>query len=217
MAITSSPTISGRLHSITMKKISLRFFMACALCLLTAVACVRQHHAESAELTTFHAGDLKLPDNPDAPKTVYVDASASPGMAASLARHLGTALASGDFRIAATPSKAGYILHVKILREGQVAPDSLKAAVNAGYGGKSAFRGQGAQALLADALMVQRRVPSAKRPSRQRLKNITSRNALGSSQMRVAVMATGKTGAARTEDLSRAMANELAMQMKKGK
>lgn len=186
------------------------FLFCCALIFLAA-ACVRHNQAQSAELTTLHAGSLKLPDNPDAPKLVYVHASAN--AAPYLEQYLCTALKNGKFRMTGAPSKAGYILHVKVLREGQVAPDALRAAVQSGYGGKTGFHGSGAQAMLVDALMVQRRVPSAKRPSRQRLKNITSRNALGSSQMRIAVMARANT--ARYDDFSRAIAKELALSLER--
>jgi len=198
-----------------MKTAPLRFFCAFCACLILIAACVRQN-AKSAEITALHSGSLKMPDNPDAPKLVYVDASANPKLAANLTQNLGSALTHSQFRMADSPSKAGYILHVKILGKGQASPDSIKTAVSAGYGGKANFSGSGANAMLVDALMVQRRIPNAKRPSRQRLKNITSRNALGSSQMRLAVMTFGKRYANKDEAFSRAIASELALRMERG-
>lgn len=195
-----------------MKKLALRLVIACCLSIILPTACVRQHAAQSAELVALHQGSLKLPDKPDAPKMIYVDANANPALAQSLVKDLGTLLAKSKFRIASSPSKAGYILHVKVLREGAVAPDILKATVDSGYGGPDRFSGQGAKAMLVDALMVQRRVPSAKRPSRQRLKNISSRNALGSSQIRLAVMYPGS--APKNTDFIMAIAKELAESLK---
>ena len=60
--------------------------------------------------------------------------------------------------------------------------------VDAGYDGPSKFSGTGGTALLADVLLVQRRVPSARRPSRANLKNISNRNAVASSQMRLGLL-----------------------------
>ncbi len=198
-----------------MKMPSPRVILAAFFCLCLACACVRHNAAVSAGLKTLHSGNLKLPDNPDVPRLVYVDAGgAKPD--ARLERQLGKALAGGKFRLASQPSKAGYILHVKVLREGQVSPDSLRSAVKAGYGAKAAFRGSGAEAMLVDALMVQRRVPSAKRPSRQRLKNITSRNALNSSQMRVAAMSEGAKAGSSHDELCGAIAREVALGMARG-
>lgn len=192
---------------------SLRFVLTCTFCLLLLAACVRQQHALSAEITTLHNGSLKIPEQADAPKCVYIDTSDSARQTPQLAKYLGIALSHGKFRMAESPSKAGYILHVKVLQTGQTTPEALKKAVNAGYGKKARLRGSGVDAMLVDALMVQRRVPSAKRPSRQRLKNISSRNALGSSQMRIAVMGAVPSGHNLQDDFSHALANELALRM----
>ncbi len=60
--------------------------------------------------------------------------------------------------------------------------------MDAGYGAPSALSGTGGAALLADVLLVQRRVPSSRRPSRTNLKNISNRNAVASSQMRLGLL-----------------------------
>lgn len=175
--------------------------------------CVKQQAAQSAELATYHQGNLSLPDNPKAPKLIYVDCREGAELAPHLNEYLERALAQGRFHLADSPSKAGYILHVNILRQGDVAPDSLKAAVNAGYGTKAKFHGNGADGMLVDALMVQRRIPEAARPSHQKMKNIASRNALDSSQMRMGILATGKKHG--QEEFSRAIAQELALRVEK--
>ena len=42
---------------------------------------------------------------------------------------------------------------------------------------------------MADVLLVQRHVPSAQQPSRSKLKSISKRNAVASSQMRIGLLA----------------------------
>lgn len=190
-------------------------FLTTAVFFLLAAGCARQHEAISAELVTLHNGSLMLPDKKDAPRLIYVDARQSASHAPNLARYLGQALKKSKFRLAETPSKAGYILHVNILNDGQIAPDNLARAVKNGYGAKAAFDGHGARAMLVDALMVQRRVPTAPRPSRQRMKNISSRNALGSSQMRLAVMAANAKSSPARVEFSQAIAQELATRLEK--
>lgn len=177
------------------------------------VSCSQRQIAESAEISTFHKGSLQLSENAAAPKLVYVDCRQGSGAAPHLDSHLAKALAKGKFRLTDSPSKAGYILHVNILRHGQVAPEKLRSAVNSGYGTSASFSGSGANAMLVDALMVQRRVPESGKSASQKLKNITSRNALDSSQMRIGAMTTGKKHS--PEDFSAAIARELALRVEK--
>lgn len=175
---------------------------------LLVPGCARKETAESAELETYHQGSLYLPDKSGAPKKIYVDCHDGESLAPNLEQHLERALGRGKFRLVHSPSEAGYILHVNVLDHGAVAPETLKNAVNAGYGSKTGFNGSGADGLLVDALMVQRRVPEAKRPSRQKMKNISARNALDSSQMRIGILSHEKKHD--PEAFSAAIARELA-------
>lgn len=201
------------------------FLLILCSSLLLCPGCKRQsqNQAQAASITSWHEGALKIAASSKAPKTIYVDAAGHMRSAPNLAEQLGRALAKGSFRLADAPSKAGYILHVNIVDEGDVAPEALKAAVRAGYGSKTIFQGSGARAVLVDALMVQRKVPKAPRPSRERMQNASSRNAIGSSQMRLAVMATGGPHGAEykegdyTESVGRAIASELAQSLETGK
>ncbi len=86
------------------------------------------------------------------------------------------------------PSQAGHIVQISVLAAGQTSSESLRHVVDAGYGAPSALSGTGGAALLADVLLVQRRVPSSRRPSRTNLKNISNRNAVASSQMRLGLL-----------------------------
>ena len=92
------------------------------------------------------------------------------------------------FTVTGNPSQAGYIVQISVLAAGQAAPESLRGVVDAGYDAPSVLSGTGGTALLADVLLVQRRVPSSRRPSRTNLKNISNRNAVASSQMRLGLL-----------------------------
>lgn len=171
-----------------LKKIIPAFFLM--VCAFSTLACVRQKEvASAAEISAFESGSLHVPYNKKAPKTIYVDMNDSTGHVAIPPQQLQSLLAGENFEIVDNPSKAGYILHISLLQEGKVAPEALRHLVDAGYGSDAKFSGDGASAWLADALLVQRQVPSHKRPSRARLKNVSARNALGSTQMRLGIMA----------------------------
>lgn len=157
---------------------------------LLATACERHNVATSAEIETFRSGSLGLGAHEDAPSTIYVDLGGD--QRGITAAELGSALARSHFSLVSSPSKAGYILHLTVLDAGVVSPGRLQQLVKAGYGAESRFSGQGGTGLLADALLVQRRVPSAKRPSHARLKNITTRNAIESAQMRIGMLLPGE-------------------------
>ena len=93
------------------------------------------------------------------------------------------------FTVVPNPSEAGYILQVVVLSAGIAAPESVRQMVAAGYDTPSQLSGRGSTALVADVLLVQRHVPSAQQPSRSKLKSISKRNAVASSQMRIGLLA----------------------------
>ena len=161
------------------------------LILLTVIlccSCIRQREAESAEIRVLRSGELAPVENGDVPDKMYVDVRDMTGRALRLPANAGRSLARTRVTLVENPSEAGYILQVSLLDEGTVSPEALEEIVNAGYGAPARFTGRGAHGLLADVLLVQRKVPSHARPSRARLKNITSRNAVGSSQMRLGLL-----------------------------
>ena len=161
------------------------------LILLTVVlscSCIRQREAESAEIRVLREGELSPIERGDVPDKMYVDVRDMTGRALRLPAHAGKRLDRTRVTLVENPSEAGYILQVSLLDEGTVSPEALEEIVKAGYGTPARFSGSGAHALLADVLLVQRKVPSHARPSRARLKNITSRNAVGASQMRLGLL-----------------------------
>lgn len=169
-------------------RLPLLSFLALALLALVLASCIRQREAESAEIRVLREGELSPIERKDVPDKMYVDVRDMTGRALRLPAHAGRRLDRTRITLVENPSEAGYILQVSLLDEGTVSPEALAEIVKAGYGAPARFSGSGGHGLLADVLLVQRKVPSHARPSRARLKNITSRNAVGSSQMRLGLL-----------------------------
>ena len=91
--------------------------------------------------------------------------------------------------VCCAPSQAGFIIQASVLEAGITDAASAHRMVEGGYGAPSELSGKGATLVLSDILLVQRRVPSDKRPKRFMLQNVGSRNARGSSQMRTGLLA----------------------------
>lgn len=189
------------------------------LMLLSFSGCVRQNETpvtEDGEISSYSSGSLFLAKHSDSPRDIYIEARDASGKQLKVSSNLKAALGAENFQVVDSPSEAGYILHVNILQEGPVSIDTLKRLVSDGYGSEAHFAGSGAEALLADTLLVQRRVPTEKRPSHARLKNISTRNALESASMRIGVLLPREVSdhlAAREAlsiNLARALRNALA-------
>ena len=98
-------------------------------------------------------------------------------------------LRAEKYDITDNPSQAGFIIQASVLEAGITDAASAHRMVEGGYGAPSELSGKGATLVLSDILLVQRRVPSDKRPKRFMLQNVGSRNARGSSQMRTGLLA----------------------------
>lgn len=156
---------------------------------LATTACARQDdfggkEGTVAEVEAITSGKLAAINGKKA-KTIYISVHDQTGKLVSLPSDAQGALAAQGLDLVDSPSKAAWILQVTVLGEGRVDLAALKKIVDEGYGHGAKFTGHGATGLVADVLLVKRRVPTAQRPSRERLKNISQTNALGSSQMRV--------------------------------
>ncbi len=184
---------------------------ALVLILAMSCACVRQREAVDAEIRVLREGALTPMEHGDVPDRMYVDVRDMTGRALRLPAHAGRNLGNARVELVEKPSEAGYILQVSLLDEGTVDPETFATLVKEGYGTPARFSGGGASGLLADILLVQRKVPSHSRPSRARLKNITSRNAVGSSQMRLGLLVPHETPphAALPASFADALAREL--------
>ncbi|MDE5832415.1 MAG: complement resistance protein TraT [Desulfovibrio sp.] len=157
----------------------------------------------------YHSGSLFMSIKRDVPRVIYIDARDPSGPLSVTPEEIIDAIRSENFEITDSPSKAGYILHINIIKDGKVDPRVFQDLVRAGYGGEANFSGSGARALLADMILVQRNVPTAKRPSRERLQNISARNALDSGQTRVGLLLEGDDAPANDRLFYSALAEEL--------
>lgn len=153
-------------------------------------ACIRQK-SNAVDTEVLRQGRLEAPQRDvDIAPVVYVNVRDNTNRrAAGLNAQTEASLRRMGYAVVANPSEAGYILQVVVLAAGVASPENARAVVAAGYGAPSSLSGSGGTALVADVLLVQRQVPSAKRPSRVKLKNISRRNAVASSQMRIALLA----------------------------
>lgn len=172
-----------------MKNFSLLRLYAIFIIIIFSCACERNASTETGEIevSVQKAGKLELKLKKDSPRTIYIDVRDSKDHTTLTPEYLPAMLTEDNFEVVDNPSKAAYILHISLLEEGRTDPQKLNGLLDSGYDGKSGFSGDGLSAWLADALLVQRRVPAAKRESHTRLQNISARNALGNSQMRIAI------------------------------
>ena len=169
-------------------------FIALLLCvsLVPLAACVRQA-TDPDKLEVLRSGKLQEAQDDDViADTVYVSVRDNTNRVFGLRAQTEAWLQRSGFTIVGNPSEAGYIVQLTVLSAGNTEPAHLRQMVSAGYDTPSALKGSGAAAVMADVLLVQRRVPSAQRPSKAKLKNISSRNALSNSQMRIAVLLPGQ-------------------------
>lgn len=158
------------------------------LSLIPLNACVRQRDGDASEVEVLRSGALNRAGDEDIPNVVYVNVRDMTNRVFHLRSQTEAWLGRKGFTVTGNPSQAGYIVQISVLAAGQAAPESLRGVVDAGYDAPSVLSGTGGTALLADVLLVQRRVPSSRRPSRTNLKNISNRNAVASSQMRLGLL-----------------------------
>ena len=175
----------------TLKKMS---FIALLLCvsLVPLAACVRQA-ADPDKLEVLRSGKLEEAlDDDTIADTVYVNVRDNTDRVFGLRAQAESWLQRSGFTIVGNPSEAGNIVQITVLSAGNTDPAHLRQTVAAGYDTPSTLKGTGATTVMADVLLVQRRVPSAQRESKAKLKNISSRNALSNSQMRIALLLPGQ-------------------------
>lgn len=181
-----------------------------ALALLCG-SCVHKRPLGRDDIVGMRSGDFILDRGEGIPRSVYVDVSGMKRQAV-LSSRAGADLRSLGYDISSTPSRAGHIVQISVLQFGPVDPAGMKPAVDAGYGAPSRLAGGSGTGLLADVLLVQRRVPEGSREGVVQLKNISNRNALGSSSIRVGLLAK-QGGKARDEVFIDALVHELCLAM----
>ena len=167
----------------------IRYILLLCVLFATLCGCVRQP-ADSARVEVLHQGQLEQPESDaNIHPAVYVNVRDNTNKMFGLRAQTESWLQRQGFTVVPNPSEAGYILQVVVLSAGIAAPESVRQMVAAGYDTPSQLSGRGSTALVADVLLVQRHVPSAQQPSRSKLKSISKRNAVASSQMRIGLLA----------------------------
>ena len=167
----------------------IRYILLLCVLFATLCGCVRQP-ADSARVEVLHQGQLEQPESDaNIHPAVYVNVRDNTNKMFGLRAQTESWLQRQGFTVVPNPSEAGYILQVVVLSAGIATPESVRQMVAAGYDTPSQLSGRGSTALVADVLLVQRHVPSAQQPSRSKLKSISKRNAVASSQMRIGLLA----------------------------
>lgn len=155
------------------------------LCVLLA-GCKQQ--LEPGDVEVFRHGSLDWQTDAEIAPIIYVGCHDESQQVPQLRSVAHTFLERSGFAVTDNPSKAGHIVQLTLLAAGPASRESLRRAVEAGYGAPAALEGGDSTVLLADVLLVQRRIPSHKRPSRARMKNVSRRNAVDNSQARIGLV-----------------------------
>ena len=167
----------------------IRYILLPCVIFATLCGCVRQS-ADNARVEVLRQGQLEQPESDaNIHPAVYVNVRDNTNKLFGLRTQTEAWLQRQGFTVVPNPSEAGYILQVVVLSAGVAAPESVRQMVAAGYDTPSQLSGRGSTALVADVLLVQRHVPSAQKPERTKLKSISKRNAVASSQMRLGLLA----------------------------
>ena len=191
---------------------SIRNILLLGLALAVLCGCVRPS-ASAGRVEVLRQGQLEEPENDaDIHPVVYVNVRDNTNKVFGLRTQVETWLQRQGYTVVPNPSEAGYILQIVVLAAGTTAPETARQVVTAGYDAPSQLSGKGGTALVADVLLVQRHVPSTQGSRRTNLKNIGKRNAVGSSQMRIALLVHQefKTGAGMPPVFAETLAKELA-------
>ena len=166
-----------------------RYILLLCVIFATLSGCVRQP-ADAARVEVLRQGQLEQPESDaNIHPVVYVNVRDNTNKLFGLRAQTEAWLQRQGYTVVPNPSEAGYILQVVVLSAGVAAQESVRQMVAAGYDAPSQLSGRGSTALVADVLLVQRHVPSAQQPSRSKLKSISKRNAVASSQMRIGLLA----------------------------
>lgn len=139
-------------------------------------------------------------------QTAHVSVRDGTAHAGNFKKRLVRKLKERGFAITEQPSRADRIVAVEILSRRTAQPQSLEASVERGYGSKTGLVQGTGSAVIADVLVVRRRVPSEKKDD---LRNITARNALSSSKVRFGLVSDDSKDLA-THGFEEALAGDIA-------
>lgn len=165
-----------------------RAFLGCAVLLLGVLcnACIRPHTPPNMQIV--QAGSLEAQGGPGVARTVYVDARDARRPAPVLRDAIVRRLTGAGFDVIESPSKAGHILHVNIVAAGECNADAARTVISAGFDSPVQLRGKDSIVIVADALLVERTVPSPNRARSNAMRSIARRNALADSRLRLGII-----------------------------
>lgn len=172
------------------------------LCLYLTVmqGCVQQHKAPLIPtFETLQSENIHVDVTPDAPSRVYVSLRDTTDKVFGLRKLAEQRIADMGYEITNNPSRAGYILQIDVLAVGLADAQAVRQAVPLGYGGAlnlpPDLHRPDASVLVADVLLALRNKPQALKKRSHVLRAASSRSAVASYQMRVAVISntTSKT------------------------
>ena len=149
-------------------------------------ACIRTHTPPTMQVV--QAGSLEAQGGPGVARTVYVDARDAHKPAPVLRDAIVRRLTGAGFEVIESPSKAGHILHVNIVASGECNAETARAAISAGFDSPVRLQGRDSVVIVADALLVERTVPTPNRARSNAMRSITRRNALADSRLRLGVI-----------------------------
>ncbi|MCI7569935.1 MAG: complement resistance protein TraT [Desulfovibrio sp.] len=149
-------------------------------------ACIRPHTPPSMQI--LQTGSLEAQGGPGVARTVYVDARDALKPAPVLRDAIVRRLTGAGFKVIDSPSKAGHILHVNVVAAGECDAGTARAAIDAGFDSPVRLQGGGSVVIVADALLVERNVPSPHKARSNAMRSITRRNALADSRLRLGII-----------------------------
>ena len=155
------------------------------LCVLCG-ACIRPHTPPTMQV--MQTGALEAQGGPGVARTVYVDARDARKPAPILREAIIRRLSGAGFEVIDSPSKAGHILHVNVVAAGECNADTARAAIRAGFDSPVHLEGNDSVVIVADALLVERNVPSPNRARSNAMRSISRRNALADSRLRLGII-----------------------------
>lgn len=159
-------------------------FLCCGL--FCGSGCVRQSARQAGDLDVYRHGKLDEAGT-DIREVAFVSVRDSTARVGNLSGEIEKRLRTHGIELTGNPSQAGYILQISVLACGPSSDEALRQSVDAGYGAPVNLSGQGHTSLVADALLVLRRVPRAGK--KQALQSISNRQAVANSQMRLGLRA----------------------------
>lgn len=163
---------------------ALLVFLCCGL--LCGSGCVKSSARQAGQLDVYRHGKLDEAGT-DIKEVAFVNVRDSTALVDNLSGEIAKRLRTHGIELTGNPSQAGYILQISVLACGPSSTEALRQSVDAGYGAAVNLSGQGHTSLVADALLVLRRVPRAGK--KQALQSISNRQAVANSRMRLGLQA----------------------------